>query len=75
MLFRVVPGGLAGVVSGLAVVSVSDVGVVRGCFVIALLMVAGSLLVVVRSLLMMLRGLAMMLRSLFRHSLPSAHAR
>jgi hypothetical protein len=61
MLVAVVFGSLFGVVLGMQVVTVSNVGMVRGLFVIAGFMMLGSGVVVLSGVFMVRRGVFMML--------------
>ena len=56
-----------GVVFGLNMVAVRQMGMVGGLFVIALFVVLSGVLMVLRSVFMMLRGVAMMIGVFLRH--------
>ncbi len=66
--FDVVLGGFVGVVRRVSLMSLSDLRVVSCCFVVAFLVMTGSLAMVVGRVLMMLGSLAMMMRRFLRHS-------
>lgn len=71
----VVLGGFGGVVSGVGVVPLGYMRVMRRCFVIASLVVLGSFSVVVGGMLVMLSCLAMMVRCFLRHKIFLSLAR
>jgi hypothetical protein len=60
-------GGFLGVMRRMHVMSVSQMGMMRRCLVIAVLVVLGSVPVMVGRMLMVLGGLGMMMRSFLRH--------
>ena len=72
--FDVMFGRLLGVLGGLNRVSMGDVGVVGGCFMVAFGVVLGGFAVVARSVLVMFRCLGMMLSCFLRHN-ESFHGR
>jgi hypothetical protein len=65
--FHVVLGGLFGVLLGVDVVSVRQVGVVSGGFVVAVLVMLGGFVVMARSVLVVLRCLLVMLGCFVGH--------
>jgi hypothetical protein len=60
-----------GMVLGLNMMAVRQMGVVAGLLVIALLMVLGGVFMMFRSVFMMLRGVAMMIEVFLRHGKSS----
>jgi hypothetical protein len=77
-VFRVFPvcggvtlGGLGGVVLGLRVMAMRQMGMVSRLFVIALFVVLGGSQMVLGGLLMVLRGVAMMIGLFLRHGKSS----
>lgn len=71
MRFGVGLGRLAGMVLGLDLVAMGEVGVMAGGFVIALLVVLGRFAMMPGSMLVMLGGLLVVLvRGFFRHGFP-----
>ena len=67
MLIGVVLAGLFGMMGSVHRMSVCDVGVVPGLFVIARFVVFGRFPVMCGRLFMMMRGLVMVFRSLMSH--------
>ena len=72
--FHVLLGGFFGVILGLNVVAVRQVGVVSGGFVIAVFMMLGGFMVMARSVLVVPRCLLVMLHCFVGHEefLPCA---
>jgi len=60
-------GSFLGVMCGVHVMTMRQVGMMRCRLVIALLMMPGSFPVIVSRMLMMLGGLGVMMRSFLRH--------
>ena len=75
MSFHVVLGGFIGVVGGVGVMTLRNMRMMAGRFVIAVLVVLGSLSVVVGGLLVMLSRLAMVMRCFLRHDVFLSLAR
>jgi len=67
VLIGVMLSGFFGMIGSVQRMSVRDVGMVTGLFVIARLVVVGCFAVMFRRLFMVLRSLVMMLRSLVFH--------
>jgi hypothetical protein len=67
MRFGVVLGGFAGMVCRMKPVSVSDMRVVRGLFVVPVLVVVGSFAVVSRGMLVMFSSFSVMVGSFVVH--------
>jgi hypothetical protein len=67
VLLRMQFCGLRGVMSRVLKMSMGDVGVVGGFFVIASFVVFGCFFVVMGGMLVMLSGIVVMLRCFFRH--------
>lgn len=67
VLIGVVLSGFFGMMGSVQSMSMSDVGMMAGLFVIARLVVCGCFAVMFRCLLMMFRGLLVMLCSLMSH--------
>jgi len=65
--FEVVLGGVLGMLRGVKLVSVGQMRVVSGCFVVAVEMMPGGFVVVARSVLVVLRCLGMMMGCLAGH--------
>jgi hypothetical protein len=63
-------GGLFGVMLGLNVMAMRQVGVMAGLFVFARFVVLGGVLVVFGSMFVVLRCVAMMFGDFFRHGSP-----
>jgi hypothetical protein len=63
----VVLGGVLGVLSGVGMVAMRQVGVVGGGFMVAIEVLLGGFVVVARSVLVMLRCLSVMVRCFVGH--------
>ena len=63
--------GFSGVVFGLNMMAMSQMGMVGGLLVIALFMVLSGILMVLRGVFMVLRGVAMMIDVFLRHGKSS----